>query len=179
MRSKLLIKKADYLLTVKKNQGSLFNDIESTFKGIEDGTISIENCEQIITEKDHGRIETRRYSIISDPLIINYIDGWPKLHTIGKVVRTCEIADKITEDTRYFICSKEIDINEFSKAVRSHWGIENSLHWILDIIFREDDSRARKKNAAVNFVTLKHITLNMLKNLDGKHSIRARRVWAS
>ncbi len=175
----IIDKKGDYLLAVKKNQESLLNDIEITFKGVEDGTFSTEIYQKVITEKDHGRIETRHYSIISDPLIINYINGWPKLHTIGKVVRTCENSDKITEDIRYFICSKEININEFSKTVRSHWGIENSLHWVLDIVFREDDSRARKKNAAANFVTLKHITLNMLKNLDGKHSIRARRVWAS
>ena len=83
--------------------------------------------------------------------------------------------DKKSEEARYYISSKKFEIQEFSDAVRGHWGIESSFHWVMDIIFRDDECRVREKNASANFVTLKHITLNMLKSLPVKKSMRVRR----
>ena len=176
--SKIIKKKADYLLTVKKNQDNLYNTIETIFMSVESGTFPLEISEKETVNKSHGRIEKRHYSIIKDIELFSSMGEWEGLKCIGKVKRVCIIGAKESEETRYFICSKEVDIDEFSDTVRSHWGIENSLHWVLDIVFRDDESRVREKNAAANFVTLKHITLNMLKSLPGKKSMRVRRKLA-
>lgn len=90
-----------------------------------------------------------------------------------------EINGKTSDETRYFICSRKLEAEELAKAVRGHWSIENCLHWVLDVAFRDDDGRVRIRNAAANFVTLKHITLNMLKMMPGKQSMRVRRKRAS
>ncbi len=175
---KIIGKKADYLLAVKKNQKNLFEDIQTIFRAAESGTYPIEFPERETIEKAHGRMERRIYSLISHPELLGTMNEWKNLSCIGKVKRICETGSQKTEDTRYFICSKVLDIEEFSDTVRNHWGIENSLHWVLDIVFRDDECRAREKNAAANFVTLKHITLNMLKSIQGKQSIRVRRKLA-
>ena len=85
-----------------------------------------------------------------------------KIHSIG------EEANKTSEETRYVIASRKLPAEDFAKAVRMHWTIEHSLHWVMDIVFREDESRVRTRHAAVNFVALRHITLNMLKKIDGQ-----------
>lgn len=175
---KIVDKKADYILAVKKNQKSLFENIQMAFEAAESNTWPVELPERKTVDKDHGRIENRTYSIITHPDLLSLLEGWKKLSCIGKVTRQCEQGGKNMLETRYFISSRKLDIETFSDTVRSHWGIENSLHWVLDIVFREDESRAREKNAAANFVTLKHITLNMLKSLQGKQSMRVRRKLA-
>lgn len=176
--SKIIDKEADYLLAVKKNQRNLYNDIEMIFASAESETFPVKILEKETIDKSHGRIENRFYSLIDDKELISSMNEWKGLKCIGKVKRICIMGAKETEETRYFICSKEVDIDEFSDTVRSHWGIENSLHWVMDIVFRDDASRVREKNAAANFVTLKHITLNMLKSLPGKKSMRVRRKLA-
>ena len=175
---KIIDKKADYLLAVKRNQNSLFENIQTAFEAAESGTWPVDIPERRTVDKDHGRIENRTYSIITEPELLSEAGEWKNLACIGKVTRKCEQGSRMTEDTRYFISSRKLDIETFSDTVRNHWGIENSLHWVLDIVFREDESRAREKNAAANFVTLKHITLNMLKSLQGKQSMRVRRKLA-
>lgn len=85
----------------------------------------------------------------------------------------------MSTEIRYFVSSMAADIERFSSAARAHWGIENSLHWVLDIVFRDDECRIRKKNGPANFVTMKHITQNMLKSLPGKISMRVRRKKAA
>lgn len=173
---KIIDKKANYLLAVKKNQKNLYKEIELLFSASDSETYPLEVIEHKTVDKDHGRLEIRTYSLLKDPQILSMCDDWPNLMTVGRVTRYCEIKDKKTEETRYYISSKDHKIDSFAEEVRNHWGIENSLHWVLDIVFREDESRVREKNAAANFATMRHITLNMLKNMPpNKKSMRVRR----
>lgn len=174
----IIKKKADYLLAVKLNQKTLFEEIDLIFSAAESGTAPIDIQEFNTEDRGHGRLETRIYKIINDHKLLEEMEDWPGLATIGKVTRICEINSEKTEESRYFICSRALKIKDFAATVRNHWAIENSLHWVLDIVFRDDECRTREKNAAANFVTLKHITLNMLKSLQVKHSMRVRRKLA-
>ena len=172
---KIVEKKADYLLAVKNNQHKLYRDIDILFSSIDSKTFPMESHEYKTIDKAHGRLETRTYSLLNDIRFLSIGDDWQKLQSIGRVQRICEIGTKTSEETRYYISSKNFEVQDFADAVRGHWGIENSLHWVMDIVFRDDDCRAREKNASANFVTLKHITLNMLKSLPLKKSMRVRR----
>lgn len=174
----IIEKKADYLLAVKMNQKNLFEDIDLLFSAAESGTAPIEMREFMTDDNGHGRLEKRIYKIINDPKWLEPLGAWRRLSAVGKVTRICEMGSAKTEESRYFICSRALKIKDFASTVRNHWAIENSLHWVLDIVFRDDECRAREKNAAANFVTLKHITLNMLKSLQVKHSMRVRRKLA-
>ena len=126
-------------------------------------------------DSGHGRIETRLYLTIDKVEWLSTKEDWPGIKSIGSVTSVREEAGKTTEETRYFICSFCGEIEKFAVATRSHWGIENSLHWVMDIVFREDECRVRKRHGPANFVILKHITQNMLKSLPGKMSMRVRR----
>lgn len=172
---KIIEKKADYLLAVKNNQPKLYKDIDILFSSIDSDTFPVEIPEYQTIDKSHGRLETRTYSIFKDIQLMTTADIWPKLQSIGRVQRICESGKRKTEETRYYISSKNFEVQDFADAVRGHWGIENSLHWVMDVVFRDDECRAREKNASANFVTLKHITLNMLKSLPVKKSMRVRR----
>lgn len=172
---KIIEKKADYLLAVKNNQPKLYKDIDILFSSIDSDTFPVEIPEYQTIDKSHGRLETRTYSIFKDIQLMTTADIWPNLQSIGRVQRICESGKRKTEETRYYISSKNFEVQDFADAVRGHWGIENSLHWVMDVVFRDDECRAREKNASANFVTLKHITLNMLKSLPVKKSMRVRR----
>lgn len=168
-------KKADYLLAVKKNQGKLYDDIDLIFSAAESQTVPILTEEIKTDNKGHGRIETRIYTITSEINYLTVLEKWPSVKCLGKVQSIREVEGSKSEEIRYFISSRKLKIGEFATAVRSHWRIENSLHWVLDIVFRDDECRARIRHSAANFVTLKHITLNMLKKVDDKKSMRVRR----
>lgn len=172
---KIIEKKADYLLAVKNNQPKLYKDIDILFSSIDSDTFPVEIPEYQTIDKSHGRLETRTYSIFKDIQLMTTADIWPKLQSIGRVQRICESGKRKSKETRYYISSKNFEVQDFADAVRGHWGIENSLHWVMDVVFRDDECRAREKNASANFVTLKHITLNMLKSLPVKKSMRVRR----
>ena len=175
----IISKKADYLLSVKRNQPALYNELALAFEAHDAEMALFQVLEQEHTDKDHGRIERRIYSITWDVKNLEAKEIWPGLKCIGRVRTLREVKGKISDEVRYFISSRKLDAAEFGKAVRSHWGIENKLHWVMDVVFSDDDSRVRIRNAAANFVTLKHITLNMLKMLPGKQSMRVRRKRAS
>jgi predicted transposase YbfD/YdcC len=168
-------KKADYVIAVKENQPKLYEEIVLMFDAAESQTISIEMNTCKTVDKEHGRIETRTYSITDKIDWLTKKDDWKNMRSIGSVNSIREINGVTTQFTRYFLTSLPPDAYTFAKAVRGHWGIENSLHWVLDIVFRDDECRIRKKNGPANFVTLKHITHNMLKALPGKMSMRVRR----
>lgn len=171
-------KKADYLLAVKKNQGKLYDDIDLIFSAAESQTVPILTEEIKTDNKGHGRIETRIYTITSEINYLTVLEKWPSVKCLGKVQSIREVEGSKSEEIRYFISSRKLKIGEFATAVRSHWRIENSLHWVLDIVFRDDECRARIRHSAANFVTLKHITLNMLKKVNDKKSMRVRRKCA-
>lgn len=173
--SHILDKKADYVLAVKGNQPSIHGEIQSFFEGFFSGTLPLEvqQCETI--DKGHGRIETRRYYIADATEWLSKKDEWPGLQTMGCVESVRETNSGITTEFRYYISSLPMNITPFSQAVRGHWGIENGLHWVMDIVFRDDECRIRKKHGPANFVTIKHIAQNMLKKAPSKASMRVRR----
>jgi predicted transposase YbfD/YdcC len=106
-------------------------------------------------------------------------EKWPDVRSIGCVTASREVNGVTNEHTRYFISSLPADPYLFAKAVRSHWTVENCSHWVMDVVFRDDECRIRKKNGPTNFVILKHITHNILKSLPGKKSLRVRRKLAA
>jgi predicted transposase YbfD/YdcC len=158
-------KEADYVLSLKGNHGTLHKDVKSFFEmALETNFKNISFNSYVTVDGDHGRIETRRHYIVSD---IDWLDGkdkWKKLNTIGMVISERDINGKVSSECRYFICSIKEDAKLFAKAVREHWGIENKVHWCLDIAFREDESRMRKGHSAGNFSVVRHIALNMLRH---------------
>jgi len=151
---------ADYILAVKGNQPQLLEHIEDEFFFGKNITTSISE------ELDHGRIETRKCSVINNFKFIPPSNNWNKLSAIIKIesIREFKNSEKPTETaTRYYISSLKTNPKEFQKAIRSHWSIENKLHWMLDVAFSEDASRKRIGKSTQNFSILNKIALNLLK----------------
>ena len=173
----IIKKDADYILAVKENQKNLYQNIQEEFrfgKNIESSTSQ---------DLDHGRIETRICSAITDFQFINPSNKWENLTTVVKIDSTREFknSDKPTETaTRYYISSLKADVEDFQRAIRSHWGIENKLHWTLDVAFSEDASRKRIGNSAQNFSLINKIALNLLKNeKTAKQGVKGKRFKAA
>ncbi len=157
-------KDGDYIIALKKNQKSLYESTELLFKeAISKSNKSFITSHYSTREQGHGREEIRNYLMLSD--ISNRIDPenkWKKLNSIGMIESVRTENGKTTVETRYYISSLNLDAKKFGESVRSHWGIENSLHWILDVALNEDDCRIRKENAPQNFAVLRHIAVNLL-----------------
>jgi predicted transposase YbfD/YdcC len=178
----ILDKKAEYVLALKGNQGSLREDVElfvteQTAKGFADTEIS----QNTMIDGDHGRIETRTTTVVHDVEWLQKRHAWPGLKAVVIVESSREISGK-TEETRFYITSLVMAAALLGPIVRSHWasehaseGIENSLHWVMDMIFRDDESRVRTDHAPANFTTIKHIAYNLLRQAAGKDSLRLRR----
>jgi predicted transposase YbfD/YdcC len=133
-------------------------------------------------DKAHGRIEIRQCWVIADPVAFEYIrhyDGWADLQSIVRVQRERRIGDKVEQETAYYISSLAADAKQLLHATRTHWAIENSLHWVLDVTFREDDSRIREQNAPQNMAVLRDIALNILKQDPSKGSLKQKRYRAA
>jgi len=165
---KITKKKADYVLGLKGNQNSLHEDVKLYFDHIEVKT------KTVTKEKGHGRIETREYFLETDIDWLTQKPAWANLNAIGIVKSKVLEKEVLREETRYFITSLT-DVKAFAKAAREHWGIENSLHWCLDVAFNEDRCRMRKDNSGENFAVIRHIALNLLKKDDSKMSLKAKR----
>lgn len=174
---KIIVKEADYIFAVKGNQEELLEQIKDEFKFAK---IIDVNMNQGL---DHGRIETRKCSCITDFHFIPKKNRWKNLKTIIRIESTREYknSDKPKENAiRYYISSMEADATFFQDAVRSHWAIENKLHWTLDVAFSEDASRKRTGNASQNFSILTKIALNLLKkDSKSKVGIKSRRLKAA
>src|SRR6266853_2443079 len=174
--AKILDKKADYVLALKGNQGTLCEDVEvfvaeQKAKDFQDTKISRHET----VDGDHGRIETRTYTAIHDVAWLQERHDWPGLRGIVIVESTREIGDKIERETRFYITSLVLLASQLGPAVRSHWAIENSLHWVMDMIFRDDECRVRTDHAPANFTTLKHMAQNLIRRAPGKDSLRLKR----
>ncbi|WP_375511206.1 ISAs1 family transposase [uncultured Nostoc sp.] len=155
---------ADYVITLKKNQGNLYDEVEKLFKsGISTGFNCVQHSTYKTEETGHGRHEIRNYVMlcgISSQL--NPDSVWSNFNSVGMVESVRSLDGKTTVETRYFISSLESNAQQLAKSIRSHWGIENSLHWLLDVALREDDCRIRKDNAPENFAVLRQIAVNLL-----------------
>jgi predicted transposase YbfD/YdcC len=179
---KIIDKKADYVLPVKENQPRLLEAIQGLFD--DPAEMRWVDCDHHRTvNKGHGRIEVRECWSTSDPEYLKYIATlaeWRGLQSIAMVESRRRLGDETTVTRRYFISSLRSDAKALLNAVRMHWGIENKVHWVLDITFREDDCRIRKGNGAENFAVLRHIALNLLKQEKStKLSLRAKRKRAA
>jgi len=175
---KIIEKKADYILQLKKNHKILYQDVEKLFNGPS-------GSEFIMTDNKHGRIEKRKYFVITDLEGVFGIEKWTSLKAVVKLFSesTDKITGEVSESTAYYITSLDTNAERIGKAIRSHWGIENNLHWMLDVAFSEDKSQKRNKNAVVNFSLINKIALSML-NQDkstkvGVKSKRMKAAWST
>jgi predicted transposase YbfD/YdcC len=178
--AKILDKKADYVLALKGNQGTLCEDVEvfvaeQKANGFKDTEVSRHKT----VDGDHGRIETRTYTAIHDVAWLQERHDWPGLKGVIMVESTREIADKIERETRFYITSLVWLAHALGPVIRSHWAVENSLHWVMDMIFRDDECRIRTDHAPANFTTLKHMAHNLIRKAPGKDSMRLKRKVAA
>jgi predicted transposase YbfD/YdcC len=157
----------DYLFALKGNQSTLHEDVELLFDDLEESDYKAYTHDYVKTvDKGHGRIEVRHCWTISDPQIIGYLRGADRFRNLQTVIRVRSeryLDDDQSVEDRYFISSAATQAAKALQATRTHWQVENCLHWVLDIAFREDDSRIRKGHGAQNFAILRHLALNALK----------------
>lgn len=180
----IIDQEADYVLTVKENQGHLYEDIDLFFQLAHQNDFQkINYTFDRTVNKGHGRIETRQCWAISGEDSLQFLrdhEQWKGLRTIAKVNSQRQVKSKITIETRYYISSLPNDAKKILQAARSHWGVENSLHWVLDVAMGEDDSRIRKDNAPENMAALRRIALNLLKQEKTlKRGIQGKRLKAA
>jgi predicted transposase YbfD/YdcC len=176
----ILDKKADYILALKGNQGTLRADVElfvaeQKAKGFADTTVSRDKT----TDGDHGRIEVRTTTVIHDTGWLQARHAWPGLKSVVVIDSMREINGKVERETRYYITSLILTAILMGPMVRSHWSVENSLHWVMDMVFRDDECRIRTNNAPANFTTIKHMALNLIGRIKNKMSLRLNRKAAA
>jgi predicted transposase YbfD/YdcC len=183
---KVIDKKADYILALKGNQGALREDVElfaaeQKANSFKDAKVTRHET----VDADHGRIETRTYTVIHDVAWLQDRHQWPGLQGVVMVESQREIpgpgmsANAIERETRFYITSLAWIAEQIGSAVRAHWMIENGLHWVLDMNFRDDECRVRTNHAPANFTTIKHMALNLIRRAPGKDSLRLRQKVAA
>ena len=170
---KIIERGGDYILAVKENQGHLYEDIHDLFE--EDWKYDFKDAPYSYAkkvDKNHGRIEIRQCWTISDPEYlanIRKLSRWKGVESLVMILSERRIGEEVEVQDRYYISSLESDAGKILEAKRSYWGIENGLHWVLDVAFNEDHSRIRKDNAPQNFAVLRHMALNLLKQ---EHTVK-------
>jgi predicted transposase YbfD/YdcC len=176
----IIDKKADYILALKGNQGTLKDDVklfvdEQKAVDFNDAKVSRDKT----VDGDHGRIETREVTVVHDVEWLRERHDWPGLKSVVVVESTREVAGKIDREMRLYITSLVLLADQIGPMVRGHWMIENGLHWVLDMTFRDDECRVRTDNAPANFAIIKHIAYNLMRRAATKDSMRLRRKVAA
>ena len=176
----ILDQKADYVLALKGNQGTLREDVElfaneQKANDFKDTTVSRDKT----VDGDHARIETRTVTVIHDVAWLQERHEWPGLKGVVMVESAREMRDKVERETRFYITSLTLPASQMGSIVRDHWAVENSLHWVMDMVFRDDECRVRTDHAPANFTTIKHIALNLIRRAKSKDSLRLRRKVAA
>ena len=173
---KIIEKKADYVFGLKGNQGSLREDVELLIAEQKSRDFADSEVSRATTiDADHGRIETRTTTVIHDVDWLRKRHGWPGLNAVVMVESSREIGGEIERETRFYVTSLVMLAHLLGPVIRSHWAIENSLHWVMDMVFRDDECRVRTNHAPANFTTIKHMAHNLLRRPSGKDSFRVRR----
>ena len=174
--AQIVEQKADFVLALKGNQGTLYDEVVAHIDAhSENDFADIEVRRLTTTDYAHGREEVRNYFHMPVPDTLSGLELWKGLKSIGMVVSACTRDGKETIETRYYISSLPVGVKRFAHAVRSHWGVENSCHWTLDMVFREDESRIRDEHARENFAWLNRLALSLLKQHPEKDSVAMKR----
>jgi predicted transposase YbfD/YdcC len=160
----------DYALALKGNQGTLYDDVILL---LDDPELKSSTSAPLV-EADHGRIETRTATVSTEIDWLMKQHQWPGLKAVGKVVRVRETAEKTTTETAYYLLSRGLSPERFSEVVRQHWGVENSLHWRLDVVMNEDQDRTRMGHGPQNLAVLRHMVLNAMQKEGSKGSLRGK-----
>lgn len=177
---KIVERKADYVLALKGNQGTLRQDVEvfvaeQIVRDFNDTTISRHRS----VDGDHGRIESRTTTVIHDVDWLRDRHGWPGLQAVAIVESTRETGAGTTCETRFYVTSLTDTAEKLGPVIRNHWAIENSLHWVMDMVFRDDECRICTGHAPANFTTIKHVAHNLMRRSNAKDSMRLRRKAAA
>jgi predicted transposase YbfD/YdcC len=179
--ARLIIEESgDYVLALKANQGQLYREVQELFE--DEGLVTAAGDFHETVNKGHGRVEHRRCWSIADPECLSYLSPrgeWRGLRSVAKVTGERHIGEKVSIESRFYISSLSGNAEQLLWAIRTHWGIENSLHWVLDIAFREDESRIRTGHGPENLATIRHAALNLLRQeTTSKGGVKARRLRA-
>lgn len=175
----VIAKGSQYVLALKGNQPSIHDEIEQTFGQAAAEILDVKSASATqVTDKDHGRIEIRNHWVIEDLGALPYTSTWPSIAAIGIVDRERITGTKSEIQRSYYLLSSVMTAEKFASTIRSHWSIENKLHWSIDVAFNEDKSRVRKDNAPENFATLRRLALALLKDTEAKVGIKNRRLRA-
>jgi predicted transposase YbfD/YdcC len=170
----------DYVLPVKDNQPNLAEDIQQCLaKGIATDFEGMHHEVYQTEDTGHGRKETRTYVIVNEPEGIRNQEAWAELKVVGMCVREREAAGKRSEEVHYFIGSRVMSARNYGAALRNHWGIENNLHWQLDLSFGEDANRVQRRHGAENLALVRRLALGLLKRHPAKESIACKRLAAA
>ena len=166
----IIVQGGDYALALKGNQATLHNDVVLFLDDPESQTISA----RPVVDADHGRVETRTATVSTDIEWLVKQHQWPGLAAIGKVERTRETLNKTTCETAYYLLSAPLTPERFNAVVRSHWGIENRLHWRLDVVMNEDQDRSRLGHGPHNLAVLRHMAVNVMQKDGERGSLRGK-----
>ena len=173
----------DYILALKGNQATIHADVEALFTDARTAPHTVDGLTRAAqVTAGHGRQETRQAWVISDPETIAYLNDrgrWPNLGSVIMITAERTMGDRTTVEQRYYLASGVLDAARANALIRQHWGIENSVHWVLDMTFHEDRSRIRTNHAPQNVAVLRHITLNLLRQESSRGSLKSKRFRAA